>query len=63
VAELIARCSQCDETGGTAEFLERALGYMLVGSNPQQRFFLFVGPKRTDQSKVLEISARALGSD
>ena len=41
---LIARCAQCDETDGTAEFLKRALGYMLVGSNPQQKFFLFVGP-------------------
>ena len=60
---LIFRCTQCDETGGTAEFLKRALGYMLVGSNPQQKFFLFVGPKRTGKSKVLEISARALGSD
>jgi hypothetical protein len=27
---LIARCTQCDETGGTAEFLKRALGCMLV---------------------------------
>jgi phage/plasmid-associated DNA primase len=60
---LIARCTQCDETGGTVEFLKRALGYMLVGSNPQQKFFLFVGPKRTGKSKVLEISVRALGSD
>jgi P4 family phage/plasmid primase-like protien len=60
---LIYRCTQCDETGGTAKFLKRALGYMMVGSNPQQKFFLFVGPKRTGKSKVLEISARALGSD
>jgi P4 family phage/plasmid primase-like protien len=60
---LIYRCTQCGETGGTAEFLKRALGYMLMGSNPQQKFFLFVGPKRTGKSKALEISARALGSD
>jgi putative DNA primase/helicase len=60
---LIARCTQCDATGGTANFLKRALGYTLVGGNPQQKFFLFVGPKRTGKSKVLEISARALGSD
>jgi putative DNA primase/helicase len=60
---LIYRCTQCDATGETANFLKRALGYTLVGNNPQQKFFLFVGPKRTGKSKVLEISARALGSD
>jgi hypothetical protein len=61
--KLIYRCTQCDATGGTTNFLKRALGYTLVGGNPQQKFFLFVGPKRTGKSKVLEISARVLGTD
>ncbi len=34
---LICRCTQCDGSGQTAEYLLRVLGYMVVGSNIEQK--------------------------
>jgi putative DNA primase/helicase len=61
--KLIMRCTQCDDTGETGLFLIKALGYSLIGKNPEQRFFPFVGPKKTGKSKILEITAAVLGQD
>ena len=60
---LIYRCTQCDASGQTAEYLLRVLGYMLVGNNIEQKLPLIIGEKRTGKSKIVEICARLLGPD
>jgi phage/plasmid-associated DNA primase len=59
----VLRCTRCDGSGQTAEYLLRFLGYALLGRNVEQRLTFIVGPKRTGKSKALEISARVLGPD
>jgi putative DNA primase/helicase len=60
---LICRCTQCDGSGQTAEYLLRVLGYMVVGSNIEQKLPLIIGERRTGKSKIVEICARLLGPD
>ncbi|WP_144800884.1 phage/plasmid primase, P4 family [Curtobacterium sp. BH-2-1-1] len=61
---LIDRTTANDPTHDTAEFLRMALGYMcLVGANPEQRFFVLLGPKATGKSQLIEILIHILGGD
>lgn len=60
---LIFRCTRCDASGQTAEYLLRFLGYALLSRNVEQKLALIVGPKRTGKSKALEISVAVLGPD
>ena len=57
--KLIARCTQCDGSGQTAEYLLRVLGYMLVGSNPSRSSPCSWGRSGRASRKSLEISVGA----
>jgi putative DNA primase/helicase len=61
--KLISRCTQCDGSGQTAEYVLRVLGYMMIGNNIEQKLPLIIGEKRTGKSKIVEICARLLGPD
>lgn len=62
--KLIDRTTANDPTHDTAEFLRMSLGYMaLVGANPEQRFFMLLGPKATGKSQLIEILIQVLGTD
>lgn len=60
---LVKRATKLDATGETADFLELALGYCLIGGNPENRMFFLIGPGGTGKSQVVEIPVAVLGQD
>jgi putative DNA primase/helicase len=60
---LLNRATKVDETGATAGFLGMALGYMLIGGNPEHRMFFLIGPGGTGKSQIVEIPTLVLGTD
>lgn len=60
---LIKRTTKLDPTLETADLLELALGYCLVGGNPENRMFFLIGPAGTGKSQVVEIPVEILGQD
>lgn len=60
---LVNRATQVDPTGQTADFLSMALGYMLVGGNPEHRMFFLIGPGGTGKSQIVEVPTLVLGTD
>jgi len=60
---LLRRATQLDATGETADFLKLALGYCLVGGNPENRMFFLIGPGGTGKSQIVEIPVAVLGQD
>lgn len=60
---LLHRATSVDPSGATAEFLGMALGYMLIGGNPEHRMFFLIGPGGTGKSQIVEIPTTVLGTD
>jgi putative DNA primase/helicase len=52
-----------DEDEETAHYLKVALGYALLGVNPEQMIFFHKGPGQCGKSKILEIAGRSIGPD
>jgi putative DNA primase/helicase len=59
--KLVTRCTDCDRSGETPEYLLRFLGYALLGRNVEQKLSLIVGAKQTGKSKALDV--QVLGPD
>lgn len=52
----------CDGDADKAAFLQRALGYSMLGTNPEKATFVLYGPKRDNgKSTLMSVVKRALG--
>ncbi|MBH0053771.1 hypothetical protein I6E74_06245 [Salinibacterium sp. SWN139] len=60
---LLNRMVACDATGRTGAFMRKAIGYSMLGRNPEQVAFLIEGETNTGKSQVLETVAAVLGSE
>lgn len=62
--KLVARVVQdANVDGGTLRFLQKALGYSLLGGNPEHMIFFLTGSERCGKSKILEIVRALIGED
>lgn len=62
--KLVARVVQtANADGATLRFLQKALGYSILGGNPEHMIFFLTGSERCGKSKILEIVRALIGED
>lgn len=62
--KLVSRVVQtANADGATLRFLQKALGYSIMGGNPEHFIFFLTGSERCGKSKILEIVRALIGED
>jgi len=62
--KLVERVVQnANADGATLRFLQKALGYSILGGNPEHMIFFLTGSERCGKSKILEIVRALIGED